>query len=175
MTRMVPYHPIFTILFLSFVFKTLSMLRLLPSNAWGREDFVKSSEPCHVGIYWIAPAEYSHMSTHVPCLSNFSGFCFILYWQNQSPAALWLNTLQKRRPLFIQILSIHCRTGQPFDSYFLGQKTDVHNIIYSLDKKEHFFQIWYKPDKAPSEWSFSPFFVRWGINRVEIFFTFFCR
>ena len=42
---------------------TLSMLRLLSSNAQERKKNWKSSEPCHVGIHLIALAEYSQMST----------------------------------------------------------------------------------------------------------------
>ena len=34
----------------------------------------KSSKPCHVGIYWIALAKYSRMSTHLPGLQSFSWF-----------------------------------------------------------------------------------------------------
>ena len=39
---------------------TLLMLRLLMSKAQERKDF------CCVGIHWIALAEYSQLSTHVP-------------------------------------------------------------------------------------------------------------
>ena len=53
---------------------TLSMLRLLSSKAQGRNDFWKTSKPCHVGIHWIALAEYSQMSNHVPGFQSFSGF-----------------------------------------------------------------------------------------------------
>ena len=48
------------------------MLRQLLSKVQRCKDFSKSSKPCHVGIHWIALAEYSQMSTHVPI--NFSGF-----------------------------------------------------------------------------------------------------
>ena len=55
---------------------TFPMLRLLSSKEQGRKDFWKSSKPCHVGIHWIAFAENSHMSTHVPGFHfHFSGFC----------------------------------------------------------------------------------------------------
>ena len=37
---------------------TLPMLRLLSSEAQGRKDFWKPSKPSHVGIHWIALAEY---------------------------------------------------------------------------------------------------------------------
>ena len=36
--------------------------------------FKKSSKPCHVGIHWIALAEYSQMSTHVPGFQSFFRF-----------------------------------------------------------------------------------------------------
>ena len=45
---------------------TLPMLRLLSSKPQGRKDFLKPSQPCHVGIHWIAFAEYFKMSAHVP-------------------------------------------------------------------------------------------------------------
>ena len=38
---------------------TLPMLRLLSSKAQGHKDFGKPSKHCHVGIHWIAFAEYS--------------------------------------------------------------------------------------------------------------------
>ena len=63
------------------------MLRLLSSKAQGRKDFWKPSKPCHVGIHWIALAEYSQMSTHVPGFQSFFiFFCIILYWPN----SLWI-------------------------------------------------------------------------------------
>ena len=45
---------------------TLPMLRLLSSKGQGRKDSWKPSKPCHVGTHWIALAEYSQMSTHLP-------------------------------------------------------------------------------------------------------------
>ena len=48
------------------LFLTLTMLRLILSpKAQGCKDFWKPSQPCHVGIHWIAFNEYSQMSTHV--------------------------------------------------------------------------------------------------------------
>ena len=38
------------------------------------QRFEKPSQPCHVGIHWIAPAEYSHMSTHLTGFRSFSSF-----------------------------------------------------------------------------------------------------
>ena len=38
---------------------TLPMLRQLLSKAQGSKDYLKPSKPCHVGIHWIALAEYS--------------------------------------------------------------------------------------------------------------------
>ena len=49
-------------------FLTLSMLRLLLSEAQRCKDIRKSLKPCHVGMHWKAFAEYSQMST------NLSGF-----------------------------------------------------------------------------------------------------
>ena len=53
---------------------TLPMLRLLSPEAQGRKDFWKASNPCHVGIHWIALAEYSQMSTHMPGFQSFFRF-----------------------------------------------------------------------------------------------------
>ena len=51
------------------------MLRLLSSKAQERKDFLKLSKPCHVGTLWIAPTEYSQMSTHLIGFQfNFLGF-----------------------------------------------------------------------------------------------------
>ena len=47
------------------------MLRLLLPKAQGRKDFWKSSKPYHVGTHWIALAEYSQISTHMPGLQSF--------------------------------------------------------------------------------------------------------
>ena len=53
---------------------TLPMLRLLPSKAQERKDFLKPSKPCHVGIHWIAFADYSQMGTQVPGFLSFFSF-----------------------------------------------------------------------------------------------------
>ena len=42
------------------------MERLLSPKAQGRNFFWKTSNPCHVGIHFIALAEYYQMSTDVP-------------------------------------------------------------------------------------------------------------
>ena len=49
------------------------MLRLLSSKAQRHNYFLKPLKPCHVGIHWIALAEYSQRSTHVRG-PHFSGF-----------------------------------------------------------------------------------------------------
>ena len=42
------------------------------------QRILKPSKPCHVGIQWKAPAEYSQLSTHVPVLQSFFRvFCII--------------------------------------------------------------------------------------------------
>ena len=50
------------------------MLRLLLSKAHRCKDFRKPSKPCHVGMHWIALAEYSRMSTHLLGFQSFAGF-----------------------------------------------------------------------------------------------------
>ena len=50
------------------------MLRLLSFKAQGCKDLWKPSKSCHVGIHWIALAENSQMSTHMPGFQSFSDF-----------------------------------------------------------------------------------------------------
>ena len=47
------------------------MLRLLSPKAQGWKDFWKKLKPCHVGIHYIAPTEYSQMSTHMLKFQSF--------------------------------------------------------------------------------------------------------
>ena len=58
---------------------TLPMLRLLSFKAQGYKYFWKPTKPFHVGIHWIALAECSQMSTHLPgfqvVISFFVSFC----------------------------------------------------------------------------------------------------
>ena len=45
------------------------MLRLLPAEAQGCQDLWKPFKPCracHVGIHWMALAEFFQLTTHVP-------------------------------------------------------------------------------------------------------------
>ena len=57
---------------------TLPMHRLIPKQK-DAKIFLKSSKPCHVGIHWIALAEYSQMGNHMPGLQSFfslfASFC----------------------------------------------------------------------------------------------------
>ena len=53
---------------------TLTMLRLLSSKAQGCKSFGKPFKPCRVGIHWLAIAECSQMSTHVPGFQSFFRF-----------------------------------------------------------------------------------------------------
>ena len=50
---------------------TLPMLRTLLSKAQGSKYVCRPFKPCHVGIYWIALAENSQMSTHLPGFDSF--------------------------------------------------------------------------------------------------------
>ena len=47
------------------------MLRLFSFKAQKRKDFRNPSKPCHVGTHWIALAEHSQMSTHLPGFQSF--------------------------------------------------------------------------------------------------------
>ena len=62
------------LIYIQFRYLTLSMPRLLSSKAQGRKGFGKLSKPYHVGIHWIALAEHSQMSTHVPGFHSFFSF-----------------------------------------------------------------------------------------------------
>ena len=57
---------------------TLPMLKLLSSKAKRRKAFWKPSKPCHVGIRWIALAEYYQMSTDVTGFQSFSSFLIFI-------------------------------------------------------------------------------------------------
>ena len=79
--------------------------------------FLKPSKPCQVGIHWIALAEYSQMSTHVPGFQSFSGVFFCIFWIGQIRLGVkkafqesWLKTLHGGCMFMIFILlspSIH--------------------------------------------------------------------
>ena len=53
---------------------TLTMLRLLLPQAQGRKDLGKPPKPCRFDIHWIALAEHSQMSTHLPGFQSFVRF-----------------------------------------------------------------------------------------------------
>ena len=53
------------------------MLRLFCPKHKDANIFFKPSKPCHVGIYWIALAEYSQMGTHVPGIQAFLTFLML--------------------------------------------------------------------------------------------------
>ena len=60
---------------------TLPVLRLLSAKAQECKDFRNPSKPCHVGTHWIALAEVSQMSTHLPGFKSFFRFfCILLFW-----------------------------------------------------------------------------------------------
>ena len=55
-------------------FNPSNAARLLSSKPQGCKDLWKPSKPCHVGIHWRAPTEYSQMSTNVPRFQSFFSF-----------------------------------------------------------------------------------------------------
>ena len=57
------------------IFFAPPMLRLFSSKAQGPKDMFIPTKPCHGGIHWIALAEYSQMSPHVPGFQYY----FVLY------------------------------------------------------------------------------------------------
>ena len=89
------------------------MLRLRSSNlAQGCKDLWKPSKPCHVGTHWIALAEYSHMSTHLPGFQSFfrifASFCIgQISHQQHKGWGLWCT----------QLFADHLGTGIWYDLY----------------------------------------------------------
>ena len=66
---------------------TLPMLRLLSPKEKARKDFQKSSKPCHVGIHWIALADWE-LIDEWPCArvchsSALASFCISQISQQQ--------------------------------------------------------------------------------------------
>ena len=78
--------------FLNDTILPLPMLRLLSSKAHGCNDFWKTPKPCHVGIHWIALAEYSQMSTHMPGFFE-SSFVFLHQISHQQHEGYYRCTL----------------------------------------------------------------------------------
>ena len=70
---------------------TLPMLKLLSSEVQGCKDISKSSKPYHVGIHWIALAEFSQISTNVPGFLSFSGFFKHFLMAKLAVSSLWVN------------------------------------------------------------------------------------
>ena len=80
---------------------TLPMLSLLSSKTQGCNDFCKPSQPCYVGIHWIALAEYSQMSTHVPRFQSFFRFLHHFLLGKLATSSIRVNTYcqpQTRQP-----------------------------------------------------------------------------
>ena len=75
-------------------------IRLLSSKTQAHKDFSKNILACHAGIHWIALAEHSQMSIHVPGCSGFFVSFYIIKryhnflldseWQNVSTGNLWI-------------------------------------------------------------------------------------
>ena len=76
---------------------------LLPSKAQGRQDFLKPSEPCHVGIHWKALHEYSQRSTHVPEFSHFSLFLHHFVLAKLATRSIRVKGLSRKKPLGINM------------------------------------------------------------------------
>ena len=70
-------HCMSTAIYCRYLIITLLMLRLLSFIAQGHKDLWKPSKPSHVGIYWIALMEYSHLCTHLP---GFQSFFRVFAW-----------------------------------------------------------------------------------------------
>ena len=85
------------------LYLTLLLLRLLLPKPQGCSYFWKSSKPCHVGIRWIALAEFSHMSTHVPGFPSVFRFlhCFVLAKLAISSTRVALSNLMKALDLHL--------------------------------------------------------------------------
>ena len=70
-----------------YLFFNLFIAEAILSKEQRRLDFQKPPKPWHVGIHWIALAEYSHISTMYQGFSHlFKFFCIIFYRPNKPPA-----------------------------------------------------------------------------------------
>ena len=92
----------------------IPILRLLSSEGHGLKVFWKSSKPCHVGIHWIALAEFSQMSTHVPRFQSFSRFLHLVGTTTCCTTALLIKR-QKREPAAARILKHWLLTLKNYD------------------------------------------------------------
>ena len=107
-----------------FIWLSLSMLRLLLSEAQELKNLWKSSKPCHLGIHWKALIAYSQMSTHLPgfrsFFSFFTLFCFdqISHQQHKGYSQIHLldsvnllvfRSVQRRHGLILDTAAIYCR------------------------------------------------------------------
>ena len=77
------------------------------------KDFWKPSKPCPVGIHWIAIAEYSQMSTHVPGFQIFQSFfmffCIIWLGHRSQQWINWYTLLAANRLFFFMSVQMHQR------------------------------------------------------------------
>ena len=78
---------------------TVTILRLLIKfrpNLKFAKIFWKSSKPCYVGIPWIALAEYSQTSTHVPGFQSiFKFFAYNFVLAKLAPSSIKVNSTFK--------------------------------------------------------------------------------
>ena len=77
------------------------MLRLSSSKTKGCKDFWKPSKPCHVGIHWIALAEYSQMNTHMPVFQSFFRF-FLHHFVLAKLAISSIRVIHYHRHMFLK-------------------------------------------------------------------------
>ena len=73
-------------------------ISLNPSNA--EATFIQSTRTqiLHLGIHWIALAEYSQMSTHMPGFRSFSGFLSNFVLARLATSSIRVNHFIPRSP-----------------------------------------------------------------------------
>ena len=94
------------------------MMRQLSFKAHGRKYIWKPSKPCHVGIYWVALAEYSKMSTHVPGFRSF--FIFFASFCNSPIRPLAAQGLKKSISPRVKLFTVHLVKTWLIFSYATG-------------------------------------------------------
>ena len=108
---------------------TPSVLWLLSSKAQGAKDSWKTSQPCYVGIHWIALAEHSPMSTNVPgSFCNFSVFLQHFVLAKLATSSLRVNPLTSRVRIWSENLNPFMPTVAKADWQFWWYRSNKNNI-----------------------------------------------
>ena len=106
----------------------------------GRKDFWKPFKPCHVGIHWIALAEYSQMSTHLPGFQLF----FVFFVHGFVLAKLATIDIRVKYHLCLTLAKIKCQILQMNE--YQCMRVLVNWIFHCSDRISH--QQWRGYDKC---------------------------